>query len=487
MRCMICGSELNGCLCPRCGFDLSQCREQSPTLADDGRQPEAIWVGLNRRFEEPQASTPAPQPVPVSTPVPGPKKKKKLWLIPLVAALLALGVFIGVSSGGKNQPTVTTPAPQQNTVEAQTPATRASSTSASTAKPDYSADLRVALIMDYGDITDGSYNQAVYEGAMEWCEENNRGRMTCFKLAGDSTADRVDAIESAIEEGYDVLLLPGWSFAGAIVETVEIYPDVKFIALDVSEWDLQDARGTYVDFSWKYPANLYSAVYQEELAGYMAGVAAVKLGYTKIGFLGAMAVPEVVRYGYGFVQGVNDAAKELGNVADIELKYVYGNQFFGDADILDYMDTWYAAGTEVVFACGGGIYTSAADAAKKVGGKVIGVDVDQAPTINDGWGKDMTVTSAMKGLGATAKAQLGKIADGSFRGGIVEALGIVSENPEENFVQLAPSTQWAEGKFTENDYRALVSDLLYGRINVSDATDVPPDVDIFVDYQGNIK
>ena len=112
----------------------------------------------------------------------------------------------------------------------------------------------------------------------------------------------------------------------------------------------------------------------------MAGYAAVKLGYKNLGFLGGMAVPAVVRYGYGFVQGVDAAAADLG-LTDVSLNYVYGGQFFGDADITAVMDTWYAGGTEVVFACGGGIYTSAVDAAKKVGAKVIGVDVDQAGVI----------------------------------------------------------------------------------------------------------
>ena len=351
------------------------------------------------------------------------------------------------------------------------------------------SDMKVAMITDYGDITDESFNQATYEGAKEWCEANNVD-FTYYKPTGDSTAERVAMIDKAVAEGYNVLLMPGFAFAGAIVETVENYPDVKYVALDVSEYDLQAAKHPgqeSFDFDWTYPANLYSAVYQEELAGYMAGVAAVKLGYTKIGYLGGMAVPAVVRYGYGFVQGVNDAAKELGIVDQIELKYVYGNQFNGDADILAYMDTWYAAGTEVVFACGGGIYTSAADAAKKVGGKVIGVDVDQAPTIDAKWAEGMTVTSAMKGLAATVKTLLGNIADGKFEGGKVETLGLVSENPTENYVQLPASTQWAEGKFTEADYKALVAALYKGEIKVSADTENAPDVEIAVQYLGNIK
>ena len=349
--------------------------------------------------------------------------------------------------------------------------------------------LKIAMVTDYGDITDESFNQATYEGAKAWAEENGAD-FIYYKPTNDSTEARVAAINKAVDEGNQVVVMPGYAFAGAIVETVEKYPDVKFIALDVSEYDLQAAKhpdqvakNEDFPFDWKYPANLYSAVYQEELAGYMAGVAAVKLGYTKLGFLGGMAVPAVVRYGYGFVQGANDAAVELGNTADVSINYVYGNQFSGDADITAYMDTWYGNGTEVVFACGGGIYTSAKEAAAKVGAKVIGVDVDQAPTI----GADMTVTSAMKGLAATVKTLLTKIKDGSFEGGKVETLGLVSEKSEENYVQLPASTQWAEGKFTEADYNALVAALFKGEIKVSADTSAMPAVQITVNDQGNIK
>ena len=221
--------------------------------------------------------------------------------------------------------------------------------------------MRVAMITDYGDITDQSFNQTTYEACKKWAEENGVD-FTYFKPAGDSTPERVAMVEKAAEEGYNVIVMPGYAFGGTIAEVQNDYSDIKFVALDVSEGDLGGVE---------LASNVYCAVYQEELCGYMAGYAAVKLGYTKLGFLGGMAVPAVVRYGFGYVQGVDAAAKELGITVD--LKYAYGNQFVGDADITAAMDTWYQGGTEIVFACGGGIYTSAAEAAAKVGGKIIGV------------------------------------------------------------------------------------------------------------------
>ncbi len=339
-------------------------------------------------------------------------------------------------------------------------------------------DLRVAMITDYGDITDQSFNQTTYDAAKAWSAENSVD-FQYYKPVSDSDQDRITSIEKAINDGYNVIIMPGYAFGQAIQSVVPEYDDITFIALDVSEGDIGDLAA-------EVPANLYCAVYQEELCGYMAGYAAVKLGYKKLGYLGGMAVPAVVRYGYGFVQGADAAAAEL-NLTDVEIKYVYGNQFFGDADITAYMDTWYAGGTEVVFACGGGIFNSAGEAAAKVGAKVIGVDVDQKGTIDGLYGEGVTVTSAMKGLAATVNAQLTALKDGTFAGGKVENLGLVSEDPNANFVQIAPSTQFSE-TFSEDDYKALVAKMFSGEISVSNDITVEPAVTtVTVDYQGNIK
>ena len=342
--------------------------------------------------------------------------------------------------------------------------------------------MKVAMVTDYGDITDQSFNQTTYEACKAFCDENNV-EFTYKKPASDADADRVSSIEEAIEEGYNVIVMPGYAFANAIYEVAPMYPDTKFVALDVSEGDLT----AYGEREFDGP-NVYSAVYQEELAGYMAGYAAVKLGYTKLGFLGGMAVPAVQRYGHGFVQGADAAAEELGK-SDVEIKYVYGGQFFGDADITAAMDTWYGAGTECVFACGGGIYSSAAEAAAKTGGRVIGVDVDQQGIIDGQYGEGMTVTSAMKGLAPTVNTLLRAIKAGEWAdyAGQIQNLGLVSENPAENYVQLPESTQFGDG-FTADDYNKLVKELYDGTRTVSNDTEKLPTTKVVkVDDQGAIK
>ncbi|MBQ8129566.1 MAG: BMP family ABC transporter substrate-binding protein [Clostridia bacterium] len=340
-------------------------------------------------------------------------------------------------------------------------------------------DIRVAMITDYGDITDQSFNQTTYEAAKAYCDANGI-EFTYYKPAGDSTAERVAMVEKAADEDYNVIIMPGYAFGETIAEVQDEYSDIKFIALDVSAGDLGGNEPA---------SNVYCAVYQEELCGYMAGYAAVKLGYTHLGFLGGMAVPAVVRYGFGFVQGADAAAAETG--ADVTVEYVYGNQFYGDADITAYMDNWYQTlGVQVVFACGGGIYSSAAEAAVKVdGAKVIGVDVDQAAQIDTTYNKEgLTVTSAMKGLGATVNTLLQAVVDGKWDefGGKVDTLGLVGEDPDANYVQIAPSTQFSDS-FTVDDYKALVAKMFAGEITVSNAIDAMPSVSITVNDRGTVK
>ena len=434
--------------------------------------------------------------------------KKYLALLLVLVMVLSLAACASKPAETTDEPeqTTTEPAPAEETKDEEPAPAEETKEEEPTEEPADNTEYAVAMITDYGDITDQSFNQTTYEACKAFCEDNGV-EFSYFKPAGDNTADRVAMIEKAVDEGYNVIVMPGYAFGGAIVEAAPEFPDFKFIALDVAKGDLLEAgvakAGESYDYNpdnWdleKYVdmSNVYCAIYQEELCGYMAGYAAVKLGYKSLGFLGGMAVPAVIRYGYGFVQGVDAAAADLG-LSDVTVKYVYGGQFFGDADITAVMDTWYAGGTEVVFACGGGIYTSAVDAAKKANGKVIGVDVDQAGVIANYAGVDgLTVTSAMKGLyPATYDTLNDVIINGNWANyvGKIATLGLVSaDDPEANYVQIpmGEGTQWSDS-FTQDDYKAMVADMYNGVITVSnDISKAASDFAtvITVDDQGAIK
>ena len=358
-------------------------------------------------------------------------------------------------------------------------------------------NMQIAMITDSGDITDQSFNQTTYESCKAWSEKNDV-EFNYYKPESDSDEARNASVDQAVADGANVVVMPGYMFAGTVVAQSENYPDVKFVALDVGAGDICE-KGVGEGYTYNpddynvadyyNTDNVYCCTYQEERSGYMAGYAAVKLGNKHLGFLGGMAVPAVTRFGYGYVQGANAAAEELGIADQIEIEYVCGGQFYGDADITAYMDTWYGSkNVEIVFACGGGIWTSAVEAAVKTGGKVIGVDSDQAPTI-DAYGEGITVTSAMKGLAATVNTVLTDIKGGKWSdyAGKIDNLGLVSENPEENYVQLPlESTQWGDG-FTEDDYRTLVKSMYSGEITVSNDITAMPATTIKVNDYGSIK
>ena len=356
-------------------------------------------------------------------------------------------------------------------------ASSAAASTASSAAEGGEKIVKVALTCDTGTIDDESFNQACWTAVSGYMGKN------CQYYIPESDAsdeDRETMIRLAVNEGADVIVCVGYLYGASLAWAAEQYPNIKFIAIDVTQFDI----GTD-----SIPANCYCITFKEEQAGYLAGYAVVKDGYNKLGFLGGMAVPAVIRYGYGYVQGADAAAKELG--ANIDINYFYGGQFYGDANITSRMEGWYANGTQIVFACGGGIYTSAAEAAKKAGGKVIGVDVDQKAIIDGDYGEGMTVTSATKGLRPTTINALtdiivgGKWAD--YAGKIV-TLGLVSgDDPSANYVQLAETTQFGDG-FTKDDYAALVKGMFDGTITVSNDTSAEPAVtNVNVSWLGNLK
>lgn len=360
------------------------------------------------------------------------------------------------------------------------------------------AAMKVAMVTDSGDITDQSFNQTTYETCKAWSEENEV-EFNYYKPESDSDEARIASVDQAVADGANVIVLPGYMFAATIVAQSSLYPDVKFIALDVGKGDIcEKGVGEGYDYNpdnWEvtdyYNADsVYCCTYQEEISGFMAGYVAVKLGYKNLGFLGGMAVPAVTRFGYGYVQGADTAAKELGIENEVTVEYVCGGQFYGDADITAYMDTWYnTKDVEVVFACGGGIYTSAAEIAAKTDKKIIGVDTDQSGVIARDYKDGLTVTSAMKGLGETVATLLTAVKDGKWSdyAGKIDNLGLVSADDADNYVKLpVETTMWNEG-CSKEDYLALVKAIYDGEYEVSNDITALPETAITVNDYGSIK
>ena len=327
----------------------------------------------------------------------------------------------------------------------------------------------LALVTDVGNIDDQSFNQGAWEGVVAFGKENGV-EYAYYRPSEDSTEARVESMKAAIDKGAKTIVLPGYLFEDAVYDMQDQYPDVNFLLLDGEPHSADYAE-------YKTAANTHCILYREEQAGYLAGYAAVKDGYTKLGFLGGMAVPAVVRYGYGFVQGADDAAAELDK--EIEIKYWYCDSFSPSDDIKTKMNGWYTEGTEVVFSCGGGIYLSAVAAANEAGAKVIGVDTDQ------GHVDPCIITSAMKDLTNSVKLSLSDLYANNGAWPESYAGKTATLGAAEGCVGLPTAADhWRFNTFTQDEYSALFEKVKAGEVEISNATDAAPEVvKSAVDYE----
>ena len=313
----------------------------------------------------------------------------------------------------------------------------------------------IAVVTDVGQLMDKGFNQGTYEGAKAYAEAHDIA-YKYYQPANGSEAtdnDRIAAMKQAINNGAKIIVAPGFLQATAMESVAKENPDVKFVFVD--GWALG------LD-------NVTAIVYKEQESGYLAGYAAVKEGYTKLGFTGGGggANPAVNRFGFGFIQGADAAATEMGVDVAIKYSFKYGETFSASNELQTQIAGWYADGTEVVFACGGSMFQSVKSAAGEYeNAKIIGVDVDQSGE------SERVITSAVKGLAASVEKVLGQFYDGKWD----EALKDTAQNlgAADDATGL-PTDTWRLEKFTIDDYNALFAKIKSGEIVPVD--EVPEDV-----------
>ncbi len=306
----------------------------------------------------------------------------------------------------------------------------------------------VAFVTDIGQLMDKSFNQGTWEGVKDFAEETSRTYKYYQPANGNNATDedRIAAFEQAIANGAKIVVAAGFMQANALYGNADV--GIKGVAEKHSE-----VKFVFVDGWAQGFENVTAIVFQEEQAGYLAGYAAVKEGYTKLGFSGGGGGtnPACQRFGYGYIQGANVAAKELNITIDMKYSWLHGSTFSGSAELKAMLEGWYSSGTQVVFSCGGSMCTSAFDAAANNGGKVIGVDVDQAgdsPTV---------ITSAMKGLKEGTKHALKQFYDDKWDEIADKAVNL---GAKDNAVGLPTvSASWRLTKFTVAQYNELYAKL----------------------------
>jgi basic membrane protein A len=317
---------------------------------------------------------------------------------------------------------------------------------------DGSGKYEIALITDIGTIDDKSFNQGAWEGVEAYAKANSK-TYKYYRPTEKSDDAYLQSIDLAIKAGAKIIVCPGYLFEVPVHTAQTKYPDVSFVILDGVP------HAAEKDSPQDIAKNSYSIFYSEEEAGFLAGYAIVKEGYTKLGFMGGIAVPAVIRYGYGFIQGADYAAKELGLADDaVQVQYTYVGNFDATPDNQAKAAAWYNEGTEVIFACGGAVGNSVMKAAETAGKKVIGVDVDQSSE------SDTVITSSMKNLSKSVSDALTSFYGNKFPGGTSVSLNASTEG-----VQL-PMDSSKFTKFTKADYDAIYAKIVNKEITIGNET-----------------
>ncbi|MCL2863934.1 MAG: BMP family ABC transporter substrate-binding protein [Lachnospiraceae bacterium] len=313
--------------------------------------------------------------------------------------------------------------------------------------------IPIALVTDYGTIDDGSFNQGSWEGVVAYAEENGIPHQY-IQPAEKTDAGYLDAIVLAIEGGAQIVVTPGFLFEVSVGEAQSMFPDVKFVLID-GRPDIGEDAPYIAD-------NTVAVLYAEEESGFLAGYAAVMEGHTSLGFIGGIAVPAVVRFGTGFVEGAEYAAAELGLAeGEITINYAYAGTFGPSPEVQTMAASWYNEGVEVIFAAAGGAGFSVFAAAEAAGALAIGVDIDQAGA------SDTIITSALKGLEASVYSILSDFFAGNFPGGTEKIF-----DASLNGVGLPMETSRFEN-FTQAQYDDIFQRLANGEVEVS--TEVGPE------------
>ena len=310
----------------------------------------------------------------------------------------------------------------------------------------------VAFVTDVGQLKDKSFNQGTWNGVKSYAAANGKTYKYYQPANGDQATDddRYDAMKAACLGGAKVVVCAGFMQGTALTRAAVEFPEVNFVFID--GWTLADAEGNVLK-------NVAGISFQEEQAGYLAGYAVVKEGFTKLGFSGGGGGTNAAcdRYGYGFAQGANAAAKEMGVQVELKYSWQYGASFSASTELQTMISGWYETGTEIVFACGGSMFSSIVAAASANDACVVGVDVDQS------FESETVVTSALKGISEAAKLSIAACYEGTWDtlGGTTTVLGA-----NQDAVGL-PTETWSLTAWTVDEYNALLASLKDGSMVVA--------------------
>lgn len=259
------------------------------------------------------------------------------------------------------------------------------------------SDISVGIVLGEGSVNDQSFNQATWEGLKQ--AEEDFGIEVKY-LESRQESEYIPNIETLIDEDMDLIIGVGYQLKEAIQTSAENYPDRKFAILDE----------TYDNI----PKNVIPVVFNEQESAYLVGAIAAKMTKTnKVGFIGGLPAPSVLRYQYGYKYGVENTNK------DVKVYEQYANTFTDQAKGKAIANQMHSSGVDVILGAAGDCGTGAIEAAKENNKYAIGGDRDQRDLAPDN-----VIVSALKKLNVASYSLAKMVVDGTFEGGAEKVYGL---------------------------------------------------------------
>lgn len=272
--------------------------------------------------------------------------------------------------------------------------------------------MKVGLVTDTGGVNDKSFNQAAWSGVQRAVGELG---IEARYIESKQPTDYEKNIDQFATEKYDAIISVGFLMGDATAVKAKQYPDTRFAIID--------ADGGL--------GNVTSLLFQEDEAGFLAGVVAG--GMTSTGVVcsvAGMEIPPVVRYVVGFQNGARWARP------GVQTLNAYIPSFTDAARGKETALHMAGQKCDVGFCLGGTTGNGGLLGMKEQGLMAIGVDVDQYETYPEVRGA--LVTSATKNVAVAVYDYLASVRDGSARGGVVVA------SLKNGGVGLAPYHDWED-------------------------------------------
>lgn len=340
----------------------------------------------------------------------------------------------------------------------------------------------IAFLTD-GAVEDGGYNEAVYNGVRMYALGAGVS-FSYYSADPEEPESYSERMEKAAQDGAAIIVCAGYRFAEAVGDLQSAYPNISFLLVDAVPHNAADEEVPISE-------NVHCILFHEEQAGYLAGYMAVWEGYRNFGFIGGSFVDHdltdpvlgyrkedtsVLRYGYGYLQGIDAAAKDL-SLDDVAVNYWYADSFSADNALREKAASWYENGVQVIFACGCGLYESVLEAAEELDGLLIGVDVDQSRI------SERFLTSAVKNIG-TAVTDALDIFYASGGWSEAEAGQVRRYGVEEGCAAIpVVDSEWRFKEIPVTHFFEIYKQMKRGDRTVSDATDAPPQVAVSVNFE----